>query len=285
MKRGYADSAYGQVHYVTDGSGNPVVLIAPSRRSSRVHAELIGILARNYLVLSPDTLGFGNSDPLPPGATIEMLAEGILACLDAIGLPRANFYGLHTGNKIAAAIAARWPERVDKLVLAGQSHSIIPDQERRNAVIADLVKEALRVDAQDDEARRQWKAWAALQRQVDSVWWNDAVFGDGAATAARVALSKRIILDYIQSSGSTAGLYQANFAYDLGAAMRRIKARTLILEVATPAEDRDLGRQGEIVRTLIPGSTLATLHESSGHAHTLEGRAAELAGILTDFFG
>lgn len=284
MKRGYADSPYGQVHYVSAGGGTPVVLIAPSKRSSRVHAELIALLARKYLVLSPDTLGFGNSDPLPARATIEMLAEGMLSCLDAIRQKKAHFYGLHTGNKIAAAIASRWPERVGKLVLAGQSHSIIPDQKRRNAVIGDLVKEVLQVSETTDEARRQLKAWAALYRQVSAVWWDDVLFGDGA-TLEQLALAKRIVLDYIQSSESSAGLYQANFGYDLEAAMRKIEAPTLVLEIATPAEDQEYGRQGEAVQKLIPGSILTTLHEAAGHAHTLEGRSAELAKILTDFFG
>lgn len=284
MKRGYADSPYGQVHYVTAGSGTPVVLIGPSKRSSRVHAELIALLAKQYLVLAPDTLGFGNSDPLPAGATFDMLAEGVLSCLDAIGQRRAHFYGLHTGNKIAAAIASRWPERVGKLVLAGQSHSIIPDQKRRNAVIGDLVKDLLDESPVTDEARRQLKAWAALYRRVTEIWWDDAIFGDGV-TPERLALAKRIVLDNIQSSDSTTGLYQANFSYDLEAAMRSIKAPTLILEIATPAEDQEYGRQGAIVQKLIPGSTLTTLHEAGGHAHTLEGRATELAKILTGFFG
>jgi pimeloyl-ACP methyl ester carboxylesterase len=284
MKRGYADTPYGQIHYVTEGSGVPVVLIAPSKRSSRVHADLIPLLSKKYCVLSPDTFGFGNSDPLPEGATMDTLAEGVMASLDAIGQHKAHFYGLHTGNKIISAIAMRWPERVGKLVLAGQSHSLIPDQERRNAVIGDLVNVLIKPKPVSDDARRQLKAWAALYRRVTDIWWNDALFGDGASTE-QVALAKRIILDFIQSSDSTPGLYKANFSFDLGAAYTKIKAPTLILEIATPAEDEEYGRQGEIVQKLIPGSTLATLHESEGHAHTLEHRAGDLAKILSDFFG
>lgn len=284
MRKGYADGPYGQIHYVTEGSGAPVVLIAPSKRSSRVHAGLIPLLSDRYRVISPDTPGYGNSDPVPSDATIDMLAEGVMATLDALGETKAHFYGLHTGNKIASAIAVRWPDRVGKLVIAGQTHSIIPDQAHRNAVINDLVKSALEVDADLDDARLQLKDWTALYRNVSALWWDETLFAQ-ADPAQRIALAKRIALDYIQSWDSTRKLYRANFSFDLGAAFRRIRVPTLILEIATPAEDASYGRQGEAVRALIPGSTLVTLHENTGHAHTLEHRAADLARVLREFFG
>ena len=277
--KGYANSPYGQIHYVTEGTGPALVLIAPSKRSSRVHAELIALLAKDYCVISPDNLGYGNSDPLPANASIDMLAETVICCLDALGVQQAYFYGLHTGNKIAASIATRWPERVLKLVLAGHSHSIIPDQTRRNAVIGDLVKDFLQKDASNDHERQTLKAWATLYRRISEVWWDPVVFS-AQATTEQVALAKRIVLDYLQSVDSTVGLYQANFNYDLGAAMQKIAVPTLILEIATPAEDVEYGRQGEIVQNLISGSTLQTLHEVIGHAHTLENRAPDLAKIL-----
>jgi pimeloyl-ACP methyl ester carboxylesterase len=283
-KRAYADSRFGQVHYTVGGSGAPVVLVAPSKRSSRVHAEVSALLAARYCVLCPDSLGFGNSDPLPPDASIEMLAEATLACLDAAGIGKAHFYGLHTGNKIVAAIAANTPERVDRLVLAGHTHSLIPDQVRRNTVIGDLVQAFLKPEAATDEAQRSLKAWATLYRRIAAEWWDESIFA-GADTAAQLALAKRVILDYLQSSDSTVALYEANFRYDLGADMRRILAPTLVLEIATPDEDRDIGRQAQSVQALIAGSIIATLHEAGGHTHTLEHRAADLAAVLGEFFG
>ena len=95
MKRGYADTPHGQIHYVVAGQGAPVVLIAPSKRSWRVHADLIPLLARRYRVLSPDNYGYGNSDPLPPDATIDMLAEGVMASLDAIGEKQRSYKSEH----------------------------------------------------------------------------------------------------------------------------------------------------------------------------------------------
>lgn len=283
-RRAYADCRFGQVHYQISGSGSPLVLVGPSKRSSRVYAEVASLLSSRYRVLCPDTLGFGNSDPLPPDTTFEMLAEGILACLDTAGIAKAHFYGLHTGNKIVASIAAHSPERVDKLVIAGHTHSLIPDQERRNRTIGDLVQAFLRSETSADPDRRALNAWAALYRRIAAEWWDESVVS-GADTRARIAQAKRVVIDYLLSSDSTVGLYEANWRYDLEADLRRVRASTLILEIATPDEDRDIGRQAGEVQKLIPGSTIATLHEAGGHTHTLEHRATDLARVLGDFFG
>ena len=93
--KAYANSPYGQIHYVYKGEGPAIVLIAPSKRSSRVHSDLIDLLAKSYCVVSPDNLGYGNSDPLPDQATIDMLGETVMCCLDELGIRQAYFYGLH----------------------------------------------------------------------------------------------------------------------------------------------------------------------------------------------
>ena len=53
-----------------------------------------------------------------------------------------------------------------------------------------------------------------------------------------------------------------------------------MLEVATPEEDRTIGRQGPAVQRLIPGAVLETIHEPEGHTLTLENRADDLARII-----
>ena len=53
------------------------------------------------------------------------LADAVVDVIDALGLSRPCLYGIHTGNKIAASVAARYPEKVSALVFCGQSHSLI----------------------------------------------------------------------------------------------------------------------------------------------------------------
>lgn len=278
MPRGYADTELGQVHYVRGGRGRPLLLLGASGRSSRMFAPLMTRLAGEADTIAPDTPGFGESDPLPPGTTIPALAAAFVGLLDALGLARADVYGLHTGNKIATAMAVGWPDRVGRLVLAGQSHSLIPDREARNATILDIVRDHVEPRSGETAALADW---AAAWGRLNAIWWDRRLVAGGAPAAGREA-ARLLALDELQSGG-TAGLYGANFAYDLGADFPRIRAPTLVLEVATPEEDRTIGRQGPAVRDLIPGAVLETLHEPEGHTLTLENRADDLAAILRRF--
>ena len=78
-----------------------------------------------------------------------------------------------------------------------------------------------------------------------------------------------------------AEIYRAIFAFDLGARMRQIRARTLIIEVATPQEDH-LGRQGEKLEKLVPDSRLVTVEHTTG-GMVVEAEARELARLILGF--
>ena len=112
MKRGYADTPQGQIHYTTAGEGEPLLLLHQTG-SSRHFWKLMPLLAEKYRTFSPDNLGSGNSDPLPPNVTIPDMARSIIAAMDFLGLEKAHVFGFHTGNKIATEMAAAWPSRVD----------------------------------------------------------------------------------------------------------------------------------------------------------------------------
>ena len=278
MPRGYVGTTLGQVHYRREGQGEPLLLLGASGRSSRMFGGLMRLLAPRLDVCAPDTPGFGGSDPLPEGTTIEDLAVCMAELLDALGIARTHLYGLHTGNKIATAFAGRWPKRVGGLVLAGQSHSLIPDRETRNRTILDIVHGYFEPPVPGPGA--ELADWAATFQALGAIWWDRALVAGGGTAADRlVARSKA--LDELEATG-TATLYRANFAYDLGAGLTALRVPTTVLEVATPAEDRTIGRQGPAVLRLVPGAMLRTIEEPRGHTLTLEERARDLADILLE---
>jgi pimeloyl-ACP methyl ester carboxylesterase len=69
-------------------------------------------------VLAPDLRGFGDDRrPLPPAMAMDAYAEDLRALLDALRVERAVIGGLSMGGYVALAFAARWPERVQGLLL------------------------------------------------------------------------------------------------------------------------------------------------------------------------
>jgi pimeloyl-ACP methyl ester carboxylesterase len=283
MPRRYIDTPFGQIHLEEAGAGPALVLIGSAGRSARVFDGLIQPLAGHFRVLAIDLPGCGNSDPLPPGATMPMLAESIIHVLDALGIGATHFYGFQTGNKIGAALGARWPGRVLRLVLAGQSHSLVPDKAGRDSAIMGNVSHYFGEQALAEDAKLM-RLWATGFRRISDIWWDNALFAapDRAAALERARLAT---IDRVQNLPAAQATYAANFAYDLGADLRQVRAPTLFLEVATAAEDHSLGRQGQALLRLLPGAQLVTWEEPDGpsHAVTLAARYPELAGLLRGF--
>lgn len=116
--KGYANTAYGQLHYAACGSGEPILLLHQSPRSWDEYRDVLPLLGERFTAVAMDTLGFGASAPAPEDARIEDFASAAIALLDALELPRAHVAGHHTGAVVAMELAAAAPERVDRLVLS-----------------------------------------------------------------------------------------------------------------------------------------------------------------------
>jgi pimeloyl-ACP methyl ester carboxylesterase len=281
LERGYITTRLGQVHYVAAGEGDLLLLIHQSGRSSRMFLEAVEVLGKEFRAVAIDLPGFGNSDPVMDGVTIEDQADACAEVISAFDVPTVHVYGHHSGNKIATALAVRHPGRVTRLVLAGQSHSIIPGQSERNAAIDKFVKPYRRVAEVSDPQLLKAEKWALTYRTMAAAWWQPGVLSGSAPDSESVV--RALVLDTLQAADGSAKLYSANLNYDLFAGYRAIPVKTLILEIVTPEEDHLIGRQGEIVRAIIPNAELAEIEHESGDGVTLEGRAEELAAILVRF--
>jgi len=279
MKRGYADTPQGQIHYTTAGEGEPLLLLHQTG-SSRHFWKLMPLLAEKYRTFSPDNLGSGNSDPLPPNVQIADLARSIIDFMDFLEIQKAHIFGFHTGNKIGTEIAVAWPSRVDRLILCGHTHSIMAEHEALNAALRAVVASSLRKFEPEPDGSHLVKQWAADYASVTNLWWDPAMFTLKNLTPELFQRRKERVMDYLQLR-NVAEVYRAIFAFDLGARMREIKAKTLIIEVATPPEAH-LGRQGEKLLKLVPGSRLATVEHDAGGL-VVEAKAEELARLTLDF--
>lgn len=279
--RGLAASRYGQIHYVEAGSGpRTVVLVPHAGRSSRMYADLVERLGESVRVVALDVPGTGASDPAPPGLEITDYGACLLDALDDLEIGRFTLFGLHGGNKIATSIALRHPHRVAGLVYAGQSHSIIPSDARRAEVFAATPSIANVVSA-DEAAAGSPMMWARQFRDLSAIWWADGVVAVPSASVHAAAVQTAV--ESLQAFAHRPHFYRAAFAYDMEAELARLTVPTLILELATPKEDREVGRQGEDLLRHVPDSRLRVLEFADTYAVTLEDSAGEVATIILEF--
>jgi len=111
------------------GSGPPLVLLSGQSLGPATWAGVRDDLAAHATVLLVHTRGTGDSrGPVTPGCTTELFARDVVAVLDAAGVGRADVYGFSMGGRVAQVLAARFPERVRRLVLGatgpGGAHEV-----------------------------------------------------------------------------------------------------------------------------------------------------------------
>ena len=245
----YAHTERGTIHYLEAGAGPPLLLLHATPGSHRAFHALMPLLATRFRTIAVDTPGYGNSAPLPGPVSVDGMARSMVALLDALSLQRTHVLGLHTGNKIGAAMAADWPQRVDRVVLAGQTHSLIVDRSTRDAAIRELVDHyfpRFAASSLSADGAHHVRRWLMVQADVLPLWWPPALLAGAAVTAEQTANAESMVIDHLLGWRSIVPTYEAIFDFDLAAAMRRMTAPTLVLELHS-AHEAHFGAQAPLI--------------------------------------
>jgi pimeloyl-ACP methyl ester carboxylesterase len=110
-----------RLHYVEGGTGTPLVLLHGngSMIEDFQSSGLIDLAAKDYHVIAIDRPGFGHSER--PRSTIwtpQAQADLMAAALKQLAVPRAIVLGHSWGTFVALALAVKYPQQVQALVLA-----------------------------------------------------------------------------------------------------------------------------------------------------------------------
>src|SRR3954452_10466575 len=108
-----------EVAYTENGPADaPVVVLSNSLGATPAMWDpQVPALAERFRVIGYDTRGHGQS-PAPDGPySIDDLVDDVVALLDRLGVARASFAGLSLGGMTGMRLAAREPQRVDRLAL------------------------------------------------------------------------------------------------------------------------------------------------------------------------
>lgn len=106
-----------RIHALHTGAGAPLVLLHGLSGSARWWRNNVPALADHFRTHTPDLVGFGSSRTWAMQPSIPEMAELIEQWLDINEIEQTSLVGHSMGGQIAIHVAARWPERVRKLVL------------------------------------------------------------------------------------------------------------------------------------------------------------------------
>lgn len=117
--RHYADHRGGALHITRSGPPDVqpwLILSAPTTLQAHVWGR---DLSRFCGVIVPDLPGFGESDPLPPGADLSDFAQALSEAIAKMGVNRVRVLGIGMAAPLAAALAAACPDRVAMVAIDG----------------------------------------------------------------------------------------------------------------------------------------------------------------------
>ncbi len=130
----YFPRAGYRLHYVDEGSGEPLVMLHGNPTWSFLYRRFVRSLRESYRVIVPDHVGCGLSDAPPECLykyTLDSRVADLEALLDHLGLTRGLTLFLHDwGGLIGMAHAARHPERISRLVVFNTAGFLLPPQKK-----------------------------------------------------------------------------------------------------------------------------------------------------------
>jgi pimeloyl-ACP methyl ester carboxylesterase/DNA-binding CsgD family transcriptional regulator len=240
----YCSTPAGRVAYSSSGAGPP--LLCDSGWITHLRGQLdlcsfgdfIGQLAERFTVIRYDKPGCGLSDRDGIDLSFDGQVAAAMAVADAVGADRFRLFGASQGGQLAAAIAARYPERIEALVLYGvcASGGDLAPAEIRDSIVA-LV-------------RAHWGL--GLKAIAGAFLTNPTAEEVEALTQFQRA----------SASGAVAArMLEVYYATDVRSLLPMIRARTAVLHREADRGTRfELGRE---VAALIPGAELIPLPGSS----------------------
>jgi pimeloyl-ACP methyl ester carboxylesterase len=105
------------MNYEQQGAGEPLVLIPYLAADNACYAFQVAEYAKHFTCISVDPRGAGESDKPAGSYSMELFADDVAGCMQAIGVERAHVSGLSLGAATGLWVAAKYPQRVKSLSL------------------------------------------------------------------------------------------------------------------------------------------------------------------------
>ena len=107
-----------ELYYEVHGDGPPLLLVAGLASDVSSWQTVLPALSEHFRVIVVDNRGIGRSVPEDAPVSVDLMADDCAALIDHLGYGPVHVLGHSMGGFTALSLAARYPDRVKKLVLA-----------------------------------------------------------------------------------------------------------------------------------------------------------------------
>lgn len=107
----------GQVEYSIIGKGKPVLFLHGGHSNCKETLFHKGFDTNNFQLITPSRPGYGKT-PLGDNFTPRKTADLIVGLLNYLKIDKVVLYAISAGGLTSIELASRYPDRIDKLILA-----------------------------------------------------------------------------------------------------------------------------------------------------------------------
>jgi pimeloyl-ACP methyl ester carboxylesterase len=144
----YAEVNGINLYYETHGTGRPLVLLHGGLGSGEMFGPVLPLLAERHQVVVVDLQGHGRTADIDRPIDVRLMADDIAALIDHLELDRPDLVGYSLGGGVALQTAARYPNKVRRLVVVSANvrrdaipSEMLAQQGQVNAAAADFMKD------------------------------------------------------------------------------------------------------------------------------------------------
>jgi pimeloyl-ACP methyl ester carboxylesterase len=270
----FVDAGEVRLHAVVGGDGPPLLLVHGWPQTWYQFRMLMPALARHFAVIAVDQRGIGLSDKPETGYDTGTLATDLVGLMDALGHERFAVVGCDTGLLIGYALAADYPDRVDRVALGeAPLPGITPPTP---LILPDAAKAKL------------WHIAFNQQDKVNEqlVTGREDIFigAEYAAAAGRNKLPDYAVNYYIDTLSDPEhlhGSFQMYRAFNASAAQNeQRKVRRLTMPVLALAGAQSLGDMAEATMKLVADDVQSVIFADTGHWIAEEAPDQMLAALI-----
>ena len=176
-RSGDAEANGIKIHYAIYGQGSPVIFLHGGLANMDYWGNQVPAVAAHHTVILMDSRGHGRStrDARPSG--YDLMADDVVALMDALKIPKADIVGWSDGGILGIDLAIRHKDRVGKIFAFGANTTTSGNIERaENNPIVAVVRERRHRETPDYSARPT--EFRAFSDQIHKMWaeqpnWTD----------------------------------------------------------------------------------------------------------------
>jgi pimeloyl-ACP methyl ester carboxylesterase len=244
--------------YELKGSGDYLLQIGGAGFAHENFGFVTDAMAEHFTVIDTDLRGYGFSDRPEQKYTMEVWADDCAALLEGIGVERAHVHGTSMGGMVAIKFAAKYPEKVDGLVIDCASAKSDVMCRARFEIWKDIAK-----------AYGMGSRTLALElaTQATSRAFLDTPQGPEIIPVIQGVLERNTSVEIFCAA------CDAMIEMDLEADLPKIKAPTLVMDgdqdILTPLDQGPQGIGNRAIAEEIPDAELYVI-EGVGHTNLME---------------